>query len=98
MTFFFVFQWLGSILEDLKPCDIRQLVHYEDEQTQLVNFRKIFPTPESHRYLKYMEYPRYFNLLLDAWENKYSTNRRQGIGLDFAIPLQGTFTVDACLF
>ncbi|KAK2711574.1 tubulin monoglutamylase TTLL4-like isoform X2 [Artemia franciscana] len=74
-------EWLGSILEDLKPCDIRQLVHYEDEQTQLVNFRKIFPTPESHRYLKYMEYPRYFNLLLDAWENKYSTNRRQGLKL-----------------
>ncbi|KAG7210946.1 hypothetical protein KM043_016320 [Ampulex compressa] len=71
--------YLEEILEDLTPDDVRHLIAYEDELTQLGRFEKIFPTATSHEYLQYFDEPRYYNMLLDAWEAKYGDNRQEGI-------------------
>lgn len=71
--------YVDEILDVLTPDDVRHLIYYEDELTQLDRFEKIFPTATSHEYLQYFEVPRYYNLLLDAWEDKYSMNRELGI-------------------
>ncbi len=73
--------YLDRILNDLTPDDVRHLIVYEDELTQLGSFEKIFPTHETYKYLKYFEKNRYHNLLLDAWESKYYNNRQKGIQL-----------------
>jgi hypothetical protein len=39
----------------------------------LCRFQRIFPTKESHSYFKYLDKPRYYNLLLSAWEQRYLT-------------------------
>ena len=41
-----------DILADLTPCDIRVLVHSEDQLSQCRTFERIFPTPKTGRYLK----------------------------------------------
>lgn len=71
--------YLDEILEDLTPDDVRHLITYEDELTQLGRFEKIFPTTTSHQYLQYFEVSRYYNMLFDAWEAKYGDNRDEGI-------------------
>lgn len=73
--------YLDKILTDLTPDDVRHLIVYEDELTQLGSFEKIFPTTETHKYFKYMEKLRYHNLLLDAWEAKYHNTRHKGVQL-----------------
>ncbi|XP_068994059.1 tubulin monoglutamylase TTLL4-like [Neodiprion pinetum] len=72
-------RYLQDIIEDLTPDDVRNLIVYEDELTQLESFEKIFPTKTSHEYLQYFEVPRYYNKLFDAWETKYADNRTEGI-------------------
>lgn len=42
------------------------------------SFEKIFPTADSHDYLKYFESPQYYNKLFDAWETKYGDKREDG--------------------
>ncbi|XP_071570300.1 tubulin monoglutamylase TTLL4 isoform X1 [Temnothorax nylanderi] len=71
--------YLDEIIDDLTPDDVRHLITYEDELTQLGNFEKIFPTTTSHEYLQYFDVPRYYNMLFDAWETKYGDNREEGI-------------------
>uniref|UniRef100_A0A1B6JU11 Tubulin polyglutamylase TTLL4 n=1 Tax=Homalodisca liturata TaxID=320908 RepID=A0A1B6JU11_9HEMI len=73
--------YLNQILRDLTPDDVRHLVQYEDELTQLGNFQKIFPTTETHDYHQFFETPRYYNMLFDAWEVKQSKDRTGGISL-----------------
>lgn len=41
-------------------------------------FQKIFPTTSSHGYHEFFEGPRYYNMLFDAWECKYSEKRDEG--------------------
>ena len=41
-------------------------------------YERIYPTAETENYLKYFNEPRYFNLLLQAWEEKYAKNREAG--------------------
>ncbi|CAI6377079.1 unnamed protein product [Macrosiphum euphorbiae] len=72
-------EYIDSILEDLLPDDIRHLIVYEDELTQVGSFQKVFPTTSSFKYHKYFNSSRYYNMLLDAWECKYSNNRGEGI-------------------
>lgn len=69
--------YLHDIIDDLTPDDVRHLITYEDELTQLDRFEKIFPTVDSHRYSQYFDVPRYYNMLLDAWETKYSDGSRE---------------------
>ncbi|XP_023290516.1 tubulin polyglutamylase TTLL4 [Orussus abietinus] len=71
--------YLDDIIEDLTPDDVRHLVVYEDELTQLDRFERIFPTCSSHRYFQFFEAPRYYNMLFDAWEEKYAPDRVEGI-------------------
>lgn len=42
---------------------------------------RVCPTPNSHRYIKFTEKPRYYNRLLDAWEHRYCNKRDEGIKL-----------------
>ena len=71
--------YLGPILETLTPDDVRVLIRTEDEMSYLTHFSRIFPTQETHKYFKFFNGPRYYNMLLDAWENKYGDCRAAGI-------------------
>ncbi|XP_015607158.1 tubulin polyglutamylase TTLL4 isoform X2 [Cephus cinctus] len=72
-------EYLNDILEDLTPDDVRQLVLFEDELSQVDRFETIFPTSESHEYFRYFDVPRYYNMLLDAWKYKNGNDRDKGI-------------------
>ncbi|XP_078118668.1 tubulin monoglutamylase TTLL4 [Sander vitreus] len=73
--------FLSTMLDVLTPEDVRVLAESEDELTRLGQFERIFPSPSSSRYLRFFECPRYLNILLDQWEQKYWNNRTKGIGL-----------------
>ena len=66
-----------DILSDLTPCDVRVLVHSEEELSQCETFERIFPTTETGHYLQYME-TNYYDLLLLAWERRHDKNRQRG--------------------
>ena len=65
-----------DVLADLTPCDVRVLVHSEEELTQCETFERIFPTSETGCYLKYMD-TNYYDLLLLAWERCQGGGDRQ---------------------
>lgn len=67
------------VLSDLSQDDIRVLMLAEDELSRCGTFRRAFPSSKSNKYLKYFEKPRYYNLLLDAWERRYHNDRVDGI-------------------
>ncbi|XP_067890923.1 tubulin polyglutamylase TTLL4 isoform X2 [Heterodontus francisci] len=69
----------SSLLDILTPDDIRMLMESEDEYNRRGQFERIFPCQYSSRYLRFFEQPRYFNILLDLWEQKYGQNREAGI-------------------
>lgn len=71
--------YLATILENITPDDSRYLTTYEDERARSGGFTCIFPTPESHLYFAFLEKPRYYNKLLDAWETMYASSRQTGI-------------------
>lgn len=77
--FFLYLQYLERILEDLTSDDIRCLVLSEDEFARSSPLERIFPGPCSYAFLPYIDFPRYYNRLLDAWEYKYGKNRQAGI-------------------
>lgn len=68
-----------SILDDLSQNDIRVLMLAEDELSRCGRFRRIFPSATSAGYLKCFDKPRYYNLLLNAWEDKFRDDRLEGI-------------------
>ncbi|XP_060848643.1 tubulin monoglutamylase TTLL4-like isoform X1 [Rhopalosiphum padi] len=74
-------EYIDSILDDLLPDDVRHLIIYEDELTQIGSFQKVFPTTSSFKYHQYFDGSRYYNMLFDAWECKYSNNRGEGIAV-----------------
>lgn len=53
----------------------------EDELARSAPLERIFPTQNTHKYLTFTDSPRYYNRLLDAYENRYSHNRVEGIAL-----------------
>ncbi|KAI5628049.1 tubulin polyglutamylase TTLL4 isoform X1, partial [Silurus asotus] len=69
----------STILEVLTPNDVNVLAESEDELSRLGDFERIFPSPTTSSYLRFFEQPRYLNLLLNQWEQKYSQNRSNGI-------------------
>ncbi|XP_055710939.1 tubulin monoglutamylase TTLL4 isoform X2 [Phlebotomus papatasi] len=71
--------YLESILDTLTADDLRCLIITEEELSRCAPLERIFPAPNSHKYLTYMDQPRYYNRLLDAWETKYSGRRDEGI-------------------
>ncbi|XP_075238158.1 uncharacterized protein LOC142334209 isoform X2 [Lycorma delicatula] len=74
-------KYVSNILEDLTPDDVRHLIQYEDEVTQLGNFQKIFPTANTYHYMQFFEAPRYYNMLFDAWETQFHNDRSKGVQL-----------------
>lgn len=76
------FQYLDEILKNLTPDDIRCLLITEDELARSAPLERIFPSSITHKYLQFIESPRYYNRLLDAWEHRYGGGRREkGIAL-----------------
>lgn len=73
--------YLRDILSTLTPDDVRHLIQSEDELTQSGDMERIFPTPETHKYLGFLAGPRYYNRLFDAWETRYGRNREPGLEL-----------------
>lgn len=71
--------YLSTILEKLTSDDVRILIRHEDEELRRGNFEKIFPTSITFKYFKYFEEQKYYNLLLDSWENCYYLRREIGI-------------------
>ncbi|XP_064647782.1 tubulin monoglutamylase TTLL4-like isoform X2 [Lineus longissimus] len=71
----------ATILDILTPDDIRMLIETLDEDNHRGQFQRVFPSTSSHRYLKHLEQPRYYNLLLDAWCHKYHKYESRGISL-----------------
>jgi len=64
--------------EDLTPRDVRTLIRAEEELSQCHNYTRIFPSPESTKFLTYMNPPSYSDYLLDAWEIRYAEDRETG--------------------
>ncbi|XP_037708738.1 tubulin polyglutamylase TTLL4 isoform X2 [Drosophila subpulchrella] len=74
-------EYVNAILNNLTPDDVRCLIIAEDELARCAPLERIFPTDQTHKYLKYNDSPRYYNRLLDAWESRYANNRTEGIAL-----------------
>lgn len=68
-----------DILSNLTQSDIRVLMLAEDELSRCGQFKRVLPSTTSSKYLKYFDKPRYYNLLLDAWERRYGSDRIEGI-------------------
>ncbi|XP_013397583.1 tubulin polyglutamylase TTLL4 [Lingula anatina] len=68
-----------AMLDDLNPDDIRILIETMDENNRRGGFERIFPTPDTKRYHKLFEGPRYYNLLLHHWIQRYQHNEEEGI-------------------
>lgn len=73
-------QVLQTILDVLTPDDIRVLTECIDEDSRKGSFQRVFPTPSSHRYLRYMEAPRYYNLLVSQWVQRFNRMEQKGQG------------------
>jgi hypothetical protein len=52
----------------------------EDELSRSSRFKRIFPSPEMNKYAQLTSNSRnsYYHALCEAWEKKYSGNRRSG--------------------
>ncbi|XP_055375530.1 tubulin monoglutamylase TTLL4-like isoform X2 [Condylostylus longicornis] len=75
-------EYLDTILDDLTPDDVRCLIITEDELARSKPLERIFPSENSYEFLKYLEGPRYYNRLLDAWVTKFSGDKKkQGLQL-----------------
>ena len=68
-----------TLLKTLSPNDVRKLMISEDELAISKRTERLFPSPNMQKYLKYFSEPRYFNYLLEAWEQKQNGDRSKGI-------------------
>ena len=73
--------FLESLLMQLLPSEVRELIRSEDELAQLKHFSRIYPRKDMAKYNKFFKSPRYFNILMEAWENKFAGAREEGIAL-----------------
>ncbi|XP_074659233.1 uncharacterized protein LOC141911990 isoform X2 [Tubulanus polymorphus] len=72
-----------TLLDTLTPDDIRMLIELLDEDSRKGGFQRVFPCIHSHKYLRFFEQPRYYNLLCDSWVRKYyRTEARGAVRLD----------------
>jgi len=72
-------QRLGFILKDLTPLDLRILIKSEEELSKSRSFSRIFPTPHTSHYLDLLSSPQiYADMLLDAYEQRYTGDRMTG--------------------
>ncbi|RXM99150.1 Tubulin polyglutamylase TTLL4 [Acipenser ruthenus] len=68
-------EFYSSILEVLTLEDVRVLSETEDEFCRRGEFERVYPSFSSSRYLRFFEQPRYLNILLNQWEQKYYPNK-----------------------
>ncbi|XP_052003883.1 tubulin monoglutamylase TTLL4-like isoform X1 [Xyrauchen texanus] len=73
--------FFATVLDVLTPDDVRVLAESEDELSRKGDFERVFPSHASSRYLRFFEQPRYLNILLNQWEQKYWLTRSKGISL-----------------
>ncbi|XP_069472972.1 tubulin monoglutamylase TTLL4 isoform X2 [Ambystoma mexicanum] len=71
----------STVLDTLTPDDVRTLVETEDEYLRRGQFERVFPSAFSGRYHRFFEQPRYLNILLNQWEQKYRDDREKGLEL-----------------
>ncbi|KAK3588044.1 hypothetical protein CHS0354_012090 [Potamilus streckersoni] len=74
-------QALQTILDIMTPDDIRILIESIDEDSRKGNFQRVFPTPSTHKYLRFFEMPRYYNLLLDQYVQRFNRMESRGIAI-----------------
>ncbi|OWF40925.1 tubulin polyglutamylase TTLL4-like [Mizuhopecten yessoensis] len=74
-------QVLQTVLDVLTPDDIRILTESIDEDSRKGSFQRVFPTPNTHKYMHYFETHRYYNLLLDQYVQRYNRMEQKGIAL-----------------
>lgn len=72
----------NAILDNLTSDDVRILIETEDEFSRRGSFHRIFPGSGTDRYMKYFNENRYYNILLNAWGNKYDEDPAKG-GISF---------------
>ena len=70
-----------TILDTVTPDDVRILIESVDEDSRRGNFQRVFPSVNSNKYLKYLEQPRYYNLLLNTWVQKFHRMEARGVAL-----------------
>lgn len=92
-TFIQLQQVLQTILDVLTPDDIRVLTECIDEDSRKGSFQRVFPTPSSHRYLRYMEAPRYYNLLVSQWVQRFNRMEQKGQGSNGTNQILGSIIV-----
>lgn len=92
-TFIQLQQVLQTILDVLTPDDIRVLTECIDEDSRKGSFQRVFPTPSSHRYLRYMEAPRYYNLLVSQWVQRFNRMEQKGQGSNGTNQILGSVIV-----
>nr|CAB3267356.1 tubulin polyglutamylase TTLL4-like [Phallusia mammillata] len=71
---------IAFMLDTLTVNDIRMLVESDDEHARSGDFHRIFPNCNK-KYLQYFEQPRYYNVLLHAWEVKYRHQKARALNL-----------------
>ncbi|CAL1281319.1 unnamed protein product [Larinioides sclopetarius] len=71
----------SDILTTLTLDDLQCLVESEDELCRAGSFTRIFPTENTSTYFNYFDHIRYYNVLLDAWERMFHSDRSEGIKL-----------------
>ncbi|MEQ2179775.1 Tubulin polyglutamylase ttll4, partial [Goodea atripinnis] len=81
--------FLSSVLDILTPEDVRVLAESEDELNRQGEFQRVFPSQSSSRYLRFFECPRYLNILLDQWDQKYWNDRTKCISYLTALCQKG---------
>ncbi|XP_013388994.1 tubulin polyglutamylase TTLL4-like [Lingula anatina] len=67
-----------TILDNLAADDVRMLIETIDEDNRKGQFERIFPGPDTGKYLRFFEQPRYYNLLLHQWISRYHDNQEAG--------------------
>ena len=67
-----------TILDVLTPDDIRILTETLNEDSRKGNFIRVFPSADSHKYNRFFEQPRYYNILVDQWIERYQLMESEG--------------------
>jgi len=72
----------SSILDVLTPDDVLMIMETEDEFSRSGSFERLLPTSRQKNYLKFVQTPRYYNLLLEEWTKQYMRDAvRSSIGI-----------------
>ena len=70
-----------SILDHLTDDDYKIIMETESENTRRGDMQRLFPSKSSHKYLQYTDSFRYYNMLLEQWNKRFSydVDSKQGI-------------------